>query len=396
MTHHYQQLLFFLSIPLIFGGISGARGAIAMPAPSPLAAPIEDPLIPSAVTEEKRAFSPLEIGRIQREITLLNQSGLRHWEKQAATTPEEEQSEEDLAFEDWYRELRLLQVLPDRQAEVVRLGEIGVIAWENNRVEDSRAILARLDAIRLNDFPADKTLLIPLAEAYQQIRQADEAIALYQDYLETLEDPYKAEILRLIAQMATEWFDYDKAIKAYLQIESLDALNIGDREQFATLYKKAGNLAAALDIQQQLPPLYLQDQEILKIINIYLDMAESCRKLARYDDAIRFNEFAFNLAWELKYFDAAENGLKNLAQTYLDQDNYPFAIQVYEQLLIVQKSSYNRYGMMETYETLAQLYQGKALYPEALVALQQGLAIAKELNHNISLFTQAIEAIPPQ
>lgn len=392
MTYRSQQLLFCLSVAFLLGG----RGAIAMPNPHPLTAPIIDPLIPSAVTEGDRRLSPLESGRIEREIMILRQSGLRHWETQAATTPEEEALGEELAFADWFRELRLLQVLPDRLGEVVRLGEIGAIAWENNRVEDARAILARLDAINATDYPTDRNLLIPLAESYQQIRQADAAIALYQDHLQTLDDPYKAEILRLIAQMATEWFDYDKALKAYQQIAALEALTIGDREQFADLYKKAGNLTAALDIQQQLPPLYLQDQAILKIITIYLDMAESSRQLARYDDAIRFNEFSFNLAWELKYFDAAETGLKNLAQTYLAQNNYPFAIQVYEQLLIVQNTSYNRYGMMETHETLAQLYQDQELYAEALIALQNGLAIAKELNHNISLFTQAIEAIPPQ
>ncbi|AFY39271.1 TPR repeat-containing protein [[Leptolyngbya] sp. PCC 7376] len=381
MTNRYQQLLPALMMALICAPI----GAIAAPEVSPLANPSTDPLVPKVVAEEERDLSPLEAGRIRRKIEDLRLSGLVQWQ--------DEQPE--LAFADWFRLLRLSQVLPDRHAEIEHLGEIGAIAWENNRVEDARVITRRLDDIQEQDFPEDETLLIPLAEAYQLLRDSGPAIALYRTHVETLDEPYKAEIWRLIAQLAADWFDYEEALAAYDEIEALNALTIGDRERFSDLYETINLPTEALRVQRQLPQLYLQDLNYQAIAAIFLKIAKNYHRTAAYEDAITFNENAFALAWELKYLDMAETALDQLGKVYLSQDNVPFAMQVYEQLLIVQNESYNRYGMMDTYALLGELYEQSELYPSALVSWQQGLAIAKELNHNIDLFTTAIESFPP-
>ncbi|MGB2926784.1 MAG: tetratricopeptide repeat protein [Limnothrix sp.] len=374
MTYCYQKFLLGLSLCLMLGN----GGAIA----ASLEGPIEDPAIPQLKID--RPLSPLEVGNIRRTAADLLISGEQLWLTQ----------QPELAFVDWFRHLRLLQILPDRQAEIMSLGNIGAIAWENNRVQDTRAIMARLDLIRDTEFQTDETLLLPLAAAYEQLRNSESAIALYQTHLDSLDDPYKPEILRLIAQLAINWLNYERAVVAYEQIQALDALNIPDREQFARLYEKLKQYDQAIAIQQRLPDLYLQDQNFEQLIKVYLDMAENFYNLGQYKNAINFNEAAFELAWQLEQFAASERALKNLAQVYLAQDNNDFAIQVYEQLLIVQNISYNRFGMMETYDTLGQLYQQKIQYPEALISFQKGLAIAKELNHNISIFTQAIETLP--
>lgn len=373
MTHCYRKLLFFLSLNLMFAG----RGVLA----SPLIEPITDPLIPEPVVE--RPLSPLEMGRIERKAEELLLSGQVQW---LAQMPE-------LAFEDWFRHLRLLQVLPDRQAEIESLGNIGAIAWENNRVQDARDITARLDVIGETEFAADGVLLLPLAEAYQQLRNSDQAIALYRTHVATLDEPYQAEIWRIIAQLSVDWFDYEQGVEAYENIQNLSALTILDREQFAKLYEKLGKRTEAIAVQLQLASLYREDLSITKLANVYLAIAANYAQLGQYQNAILFNESAFTLAWSQKQFAAAEAALNNLAQVYLAKDNLDFAIQVYEQLLIVQNTSYNRFGMMETYDHLGKLYQQKPLYPEALISYQKGLAIAKELNHNISLFTQAIETL---
>ncbi len=382
MTNRYRQLLLSLSATLIFGQL----GAIAEPEVSPLENPLADPLVPTAVAEENRDFSPLETGRIRRTAEDLKLSGYVNWQSQL---PEP-------AFADWMRHLLLLQLLPDRQAEIESLGEIGAIAWENNRIEDSRAITKRLDVIRAEEYPTDASLLIPLAEAYQQLRNSGAAIALYRTHLETLEEPYQADILRLIAQLAAQWFDYEEALAAYGEIEALNALTISDREHFSALYETINLPTEALRVQRQLPPLYLQELNYQKLADIYLKIAINAHRISDYELAIDSNEFAFALAWELKYLEIAEDALNQLARVYLAQDNEPFAMQVYEQLLIVQNESYNRFGMMETYAALGELYESSGLYPSALISWQQGLAIAKELNHNIETFTAAIETLPRQ
>jgi tetratricopeptide (TPR) repeat protein len=253
--------------------------------------------------------------------------------------------------------------------------------------------VARLDVIGETEFTGDGVLLLPLAEAYQKLRNSDQAIALYRTHVATLDEPYQAEIWRIIAQLSVDWFDYEQGVEAYENIQNLNALTIPDREQFAKLYEKLGNRTQAIAVQQQLAPLYYQDETFNKLANVYLKLAENYYELGQYENAILYNESAFGLAWELKQFVPAEAALNNLAQVYVAKDNIDFAILVYEQLLIVQNTSYNRFGMMETYDHLGKLYQQKPLYPEALISYQKGLAIAKELNHNISLFTQAIETL---
>lgn len=355
---------------------------------TPLTDPLADPMVPLAVAEGDRPLSALELMQIRSKSNSLYLSGTVQWQNQFP----------ELAFDDWLRHLLLLQLLPDRQAEIARLGEIGAIAWENNRVHDTRYIFKRLEAIQETEYveAGDDTLLIPLAEAYQLIRRSDAAIALYRVHLETLDEAYHAEIWRLIAQLATNWFDYEAAIEAYSAIENLNALTIGDREAWIDVYETSNYPAEALRIQRQLPPLYLQDLDYQKLSAIFLAMAKNAHRISDYEVAIAANENAFAIAWDFKYLDDAENALDQLGQVYLAQENLEFAMQVYEQLLIVQNESYNRYGMMDTYALLGDIYETAGLYSSALISWQQGLAIAKELNHNIELFTAAIETLPRQ
>lgn len=435
MTHRYPKLLFFLSLSLIVGvnGVltaqatkvgwvnhtsqSGSTSAVNMQRNSPsqgsgfrdqrstvggvaragksdtvksaqqkdslsLTEPFTDPLLPQ--TKVTRPLSPLEIGTIQREIERLEQQGQELWQAGAG----------DRAFALWWRQLRLQQVLSDRIAEVESLGRIGAIAWENNRVAEARAILARLQVIETTAFPENYQLLLPLAEAYQQLRESDAAIALYQQQVDRLDAPYKPEILRVIAQLALDWFDDAQALAAYEQIQTLNALTDGDRQQLAQLYERLNQPTQAIQLYRELTPQYFQTQNFEQLILTYQKIAQNYHQLEQYSAAIDFSKNAFTLAWELQYFDAAAAALTTLAELYLAQDQTAFAIQVYEQLLTVQNSSYNRFGMMQTYDKLGHLYQQTAQYPEALISFQQGLAIAKTLNHDIQYFTQAIEALP--
>ena len=151
MTNRYRQLYCQLLLALGSSLILGHGGMVMAQEVevSPLANPLADPLVPEVVADGDRPLSPLEAGRIRRKSEDLYLSGTVKWQNQLP----------NLAFEDWFRHLLLLQILPDRQAEVARLGEIGAIAWENNRIEDSREIFKRLQAIQAENYAEDETLL---------------------------------------------------------------------------------------------------------------------------------------------------------------------------------------------------------------------------------------------
>jgi tetratricopeptide (TPR) repeat protein len=376
MTNRYRKLLLFLSLGLMLGTERVMAGS--------LVGPIQDPLLPS-----QQGDRPLELNQmaqIEREIRALDAQGDNLWAMGA---------KED-AFSHWFRQLRLRQVLPDRRAEVESLGRIGAIAWEDNRTTPVRHITERLVVIEQQDLPGDYRLLLPLASAYEQIRDSQRAIALYRQHLNTLEDPYKPEILRVIAQLAMDWFKTAEAIAAFEDIGILNALTTTDREQLAALYEQNKQPEEAIATDETLLLTYRQNQAALPLIRTYQRLARNYQQIQNYPQAIQASRNAFTLAWELRYFEAAEMALSQLATLYLAQGRDTAGIQVYEQLLTVQNASYNRFGMMETYRTLADLYQGGDRPADALIALQNGLAIAEELNHNINDFTQTITSITSQ
>lgn len=374
MTNRYRKLLFFLSLSLMVG-----------------VSPVEAETLGSLVTPGPDLLISGQRGDrlltdLEQEIFALEAAGFTQWNLGNQTE----------AWQYWGRQLRLRQALPDRIAEVESLGRIGAIAWENNQTEPVSSITERLVAIEKTDFPQDYNLLLPLATAYEQIRDSQRAIALYRQHVATLADPYKPEILRLIAQLAQAWFKTDEALAALEEIKALNALTVTDREQLVILYKQTNQPEKAIATQQQLTALYLQDQDPSQLIRTYQDIAENYAQLQDYRQAVSFSRNAFTLAWEMRYFDAAESTLSQLAQLYLVQGKNEPGIQVYEQLLTVQAASSNHFGLMETYRTLGTLYQQAGRYPEARLVFQEGLAIAQELNHNINAFTQAIETLPLQ
>ena len=96
---------------------------------NPLARDItaRDPVIPAGYG--RRELSSFEKYRIEKTIAELSQSGTAAWS----------QGNQDKALVLWYRQLKLIRVL-DRQREISVLGDIGAIAWKENRGADVRHI----------------------------------------------------------------------------------------------------------------------------------------------------------------------------------------------------------------------------------------------------------------
>ncbi|MFN9174745.1 MAG: hypothetical protein ACK58N_09595 [Synechocystis sp.] len=57
-------------------------------------------------------------------------------------------------------------------------------------------------------------------------------------------------------------------------------------------------------------------------------------------------------------------------------------MEIYKRLLQVQQQSYNYYGMMSTYEKIAQLYINAQQPGAALTAYQQALSLARSLKYS--------------
>ena len=90
---------------------------------NPLEVNQSDPLIPDGYG--KRPLTSFEKYRIEKAIVDLNQTAQAELERGNA----------DRAFTLWYRQLRLTRVI-DTSAEIKALGEIGAIAWQENRGAD--------------------------------------------------------------------------------------------------------------------------------------------------------------------------------------------------------------------------------------------------------------------
>ena len=215
--------------------------------PNPLEITAPDPLLPK--TTSQRPLSELE--RKQLIVTL---DGLN---SQAAEKLK--QHDRVGAFAIWYRELRLRRSLGVLE-EVAALGRVGEIAWKENLTPDVRWITKRLDAILAqhqlpttasnttsnttgsvipadssslsNSAPGNGTLsngtlsgsdranriavLEALGLAYQQIRQPQTAVSIYQQILTDAKQRRDATKNRCNAasrsvKLQVNWFDYPNA-----------------------------------------------------------------------------------------------------------------------------------------------------------------------------------------
>jgi tetratricopeptide (TPR) repeat protein len=366
---------------------------------NPLESTQSDPLLPQPPV--KRPLSPLEKRRIRQ--------GTVELDTQAQTLLEA--GNEDEAFAFWYRELRLQRVL-SRLEEIAALGRVGAIAWEKNRSADLTIITQRLVEIEQQataEAELSPQLLTSFGQAYQQLRELDRAINIYQEILTDARQQNDANTerttLKTLGKLYLAKFDYLQAASIYEELLSFaqqeQKETVNSREdnsstaetylrQLIEIYNQSLQPAKALPLKQQLAEKYLKDRQIEQLAPLKIAIADDYQAMKQLQKASQNYQEAYTLALSLQQFALAGDALQKLAELHHVSQQPDKALQAYQKLLVVNQNSYDYYGLMNTYDRMGQIYWEQANYPLALSAYERGLAVAQSLNYRVDYFTTQI------
>jgi tetratricopeptide (TPR) repeat protein len=410
MRLKFPPILTKLSIFLTFSGIillvnSGKQTTeslvlAAVPDANPLTTTPSDPLLPEISV--KRPLTSLERKRIETEIAKLD----RQAQNQLESGNERE------AFSLWYRELRLQRAM-GRLAEIDALGRVGEIAWSNNLAQDLRNISERLVNIEqevINSEEINLKLLKSLGKAYQQVRELDRAIVIYQQLLTESQNDLinQQNILEALGKLYLAKFDYQQAADIYERLLTLLASNNNNivksqavtkakkqiyLEELARIYNFSSQPSQAITIKEQLAQQYLDHHLFEQLTRLKVSLAQDYQNLNKLALASQNYQEAVSLALSLQQFSLASEALQKLGQLYYSTNQLEQALATYQQLIQVEQQSYNFYGLMNTYDRIGNIYYQTNNYSKALAAFQQGLKLANSLNYRVDYFTNQIQKV---
>lgn len=392
-THWVLLALVLLEL----GGLSAALAA--NPPNSPLVNPLEvtvpDPLIP----QPERPLTPQEQQQLAIALDQLHQEAVAQLNQDNA----------EAAYELWHRELRLRRALRP-VAEVVALGRVGGIAWEDNQTSEVRFITERLQTIQQTlqkqaNQPTPE-LLQALGQSYRQVRARELAVGVYEQLLTNARQQKNAnaeiETLATLGELHLNWFDYANAEKTYQALYPLlpaqSPSNSGLTQvevlrRLVNIYEQSRQPAKAIAAQQQLITALETQQNLGAIPPVQLAIARNYETLNQIEPAIQSYEQSYRLAQPLQQFSYASEALQRLAALYQAQGQPDAALRTLQFLLDVEQQSYNTYGRMHAYDRIAQIHTARKDYPQAISALRQGLALAQQLNYRTDYFTQQIQQL---
>jgi tetratricopeptide (TPR) repeat protein len=375
---------------------------------NPLEITTPDPLLPQL----NRPLSIQERLKLTAALDELNQQAAA---RLAAGDPEK-------AFAIWSRELRLRRALGIVE-EIPALGRVGAIAWQENRRLELNAITRRLQEIgqQIQALPPDKTrkqqkkrqtqasppasleLLNALGIAFQQVREPNSAIAVYEKILaiqRQQQDSAAVETtLRTIAELHLSWFNYPPAAAVYEQLLQ-NATERGDRlavinylQQLDYIYEQAKQYQQALVVKQRLGEIYQQQQQNDLLPALHLESGRNYEALGQLEPAFTSYQQAYTSAWDLQQYAQASDALRQMIQLYRAQGQNDAALQTSQILLESDRLASNSYGMMNTYDQIGQINLNRGNYPQALAAFQRGLELAQQLKDQENYFAQRIQQI---
>lgn len=306
------------------------------------------------------------------------------------------------AFQLWQQELELRQGL-DRIEEIQALSRVGEIAWSEGESVMIRAIIGRLDEIQGEVEEGDSETLQELGIAYQQLRSPQSALVVYQKLLdlaiEESDEEEQAALLMQIAQTQLNWFDYPQAISGYEAVlkfaqQQEDALTqIQAYQQLAYSYEQMEDWEGAIETRLNLINLYNQSGQVSEISKEQMAIAKHYQTLGNLKTSAQLYEQAYLSAFQQQQLAHAALALQSLAQLYQQQKQFPQALAVYRSLLGTQAQAYDAYGMMNTYEQIAQIHKDLNQPNQALSALEQGLKLAQHLNLKTDYFSHLIQTL---
>ncbi len=364
--------------------------------PNPLEMTTPDPLLPRPVGKQKQPLNLLEILNLATALNNLN----------IQATAQLQAGDRVGAFATWNRELRLRRALGLLE-EVKALGRVGAIAWSENQRQELQLITGRLQTIQQQTQPQSAVvnleLLQALGQAYQQVRSPQQALEVYQQILlaeRWRRDPVAQEAtLKTIAELALVWFDYPKATATYQQLLDLartkgDHISeLADLQQLAYIYDQAKQPQQAVAIKQQLAEIYFKEKKLNQLPLLKLAIASDYESLNQQEQAFRNYQEAYTTAWSLQEYYRASEALQHLVKLYRSQDQLDEALRTSQILLQADEQTSNYYGMMTTYDQIGQIYIKRRSYPNAKVAFENGLKIAKQLQYQETYFVQQISQV---
>ena len=372
---------------------SGGKIVRADSSANPLDAKIErrEPVIPAGYG--KRELSSFEKYRIEKTIEELDRAAQINLE----------QGKEDAAFKLWYRRLKLARAI-DTEAEITALGEVGAIAWKENRGEDLRNIAERLIAIqdKLTSQDLSPDLLDNFATAYQQIRYLDKAVNIYQQILVNSREQDDAiaerQNLAKLGELYLARFDDRQAAKIYRELLSSTDYQREPRlqttylDRLIDIYDRTSQTSKALTAKKRLLELYAKSQPD-KLADLEIAIANDYQTLNQTEKAIQTYERAFTMALQTQRLATASDALRELSQLYRETGLIDRAIATYLKLLEIQQKSYDRYSAIDTYDTLGKIHLDLGQKAQARQYFEGGLNLAESLDYKVKYFRDRLQLL---
>lgn len=372
------------------------------PSDSPFTNPLEmrtsDPLLPTPPIS--RPLSPLERRDLRDGLDRLRLEGEASYRG----------GNLDQAFQIWLRELRLRRVL-GLSEEVPALGRVGAVAWQESRSTETRAITQRLQTIQSElqrQSPIDYDLLLSIAQSYQQLRAYDPAVVLYQQLLMKARQQQnqlrQQEILTALGQLQLTRFRYSEAAIVFQELlerarsQNDPAATAQALQNLAYTYQQAKQPQQAIAPLEELIRLYQQQQQLLLIPALQVALGDSYFATQRITPAAQNYQSAYTLARSQQQFAIAADALNKLAVLYQSINRPDDALTVYQILIDVGQRTYDRMGIMETFDQIGKIERSRGNQAGAINAFQQGLQLAQQLNYanRVQYFNTQIQQLSQQ
>ncbi|MEO0835368.1 MAG: hypothetical protein AAFY16_05115 [Cyanobacteria bacterium J06642_3] len=308
---------------------------------NPLAVEINssDPVIPPGYG--KRELSSFETYRIEKTIAELDHSA----EEQL------QQGNQDLAFELWYRQLKLIRAI-DQEAEIEALGTIGAIAWQSNRGLDLRNIAERLIILE-TEINSDKSLsldlLKKLSRAYQQVRYLEQAIKIQTkiNQVSRRQNNYNLAVeqtnLEALGELYLAKFDYQNAAKIYQKLLSLNdsapsqLANKPQTEKYLKtlidIYDPTAQTKQAIATKKRLVKHYAATGQSNQIPELEIAIARDHETLNQIPQAIASYNQTWRMADQTQQLAIADLALTRLGELHQQAEQIDQAIAAYSNLI---------------------------------------------------------------
>jgi tetratricopeptide (TPR) repeat protein len=357
--------------------------------PNPLETTQTDPLLPNPSSEN---LTPQEQEKLTADLDNLNQQATLQYQT----------GNREIAFQIWFRELRLRRKL-GIQPEIGALSRVGEVAWQDNQKQELKFIIERLNTIEKQiqkQKLIDLSLVKDLAITYQKLRVYNSASELYQQVLAQAKNnkdtPSQKAILETLAELQLSWLDYPKAAATYEELLNLALVNEDYLNQvvyikkLGEIYEKAKQPENALRSKLKLLESYQNSQKTEELSSLYLAIADLYQTIGQLNQASQYYQKAYENSWKNQQFDYASESLNKLALLYKSQGKPDVSLRIYQALLQVNQRTYSYYDLMNTYDQIGEIYLQQKDSSKALAAFEKALEIAKSLKYQEEYFTNQI------